>query len=527
MPATIGRFPEFDLRLAWRRFKDDCKNRHFVTHPYLNTWIEFDLDGWLEALAARIAAGFNPSPAVPCPQPKPNWMLRPGRVLEPEDAVVYNALVQACYPQVWAALKRAQGDPDAAYQLRAPGSESEPWVKARFQAWREWSVRSLALINAGSTFVVFTDITAFYDNIELSLLRSDLSGLGVEPRCLDLLMRCLNKWAMPLGRGLPQGYTASDILAKVYVNSLDQGLKNDRYRHLRYVDDIRIFCADLLEAKRSVSRLTDLARPRGLNLQTAKTKILGAAEAKDKIDGVTVAIRGIQEQLRAELSLDPYSSTFDLEQALSATADSAPLVLLERVFVEAFVAPDPPDFSATLLHYLLTRLARQGSRIAVDYCVGLLAKRPEETRDALRHLQEVGITEQERNAVLAFIQSPEAIYDYQKFEVARWLWEIGQVDDEVLALARRWVRDRNSPPWLRDYALALLGKGGNNGDLETIENIYQQAGSDLERASLAAALQRMERGRRNSFYRRIENDGALTRRAVACAQREEAQQAGV
>ena len=43
------------------------------------------------------------------------------------------------------------------------------------------------------------------------------------------------------------------------------------------------------------------------------------------------------------------------------------------------------------------------------------------------------------------------------------------------------------------------------------------AATEVEKADYVAALRRMEPGRRNSFYSRVQNDGELIRRAVKLA----------
>jgi hypothetical protein len=81
------------------------------------------------------------------------------------------------------------------------------------------------LIDAGAAYVVMADITAFYENIDLGLLLSDLI------EAINQISSCLNKWAQVQGRGIPQGQSPSDILAKLYLNSIDQTLKgSDKYR---------------------------------------------------------------------------------------------------------------------------------------------------------------------------------------------------------------------------------------------------------------------------------------------------------
>lgn len=53
--------------------------------------------------------------------------------------------------------------------------------------------------------------------------------------------------------------------------------------------------------------------------------------------------------------------------------------------------------------------------------------------------------------------------------------------------------------------------------MERIEREYADAATDLERADIASALARMEKGRRNAFYGRIRADGILIARAIDAA----------
>ena len=60
----------------------------------------------------------------------------------------------------------------------------------------------------------------------------------------------------------------------------------------------------------------------------------------------------------------------------------------------------------------------------------------------------------------------------------------------------------------------VLGSSGNEADLDNIENNYTAVATELERAEIIAALERLETGRRNSFYNKVKSDGDLVRRAV-------------
>src|SRR5262249_10248336 len=160
----------------------------------------------------------------------------------------------------------------------------------------------------------------------------------------------------------------------------------------------------------------------GLNLQTAKTKILCTDEARSKITGVRATIQELHEQLREQLKefssgADSYATLADIEQAIELDHNSPPLGILEQAFNEHFLSPfDNRDFDKTLFHFLLTRLGRVKSRVAAHYCLTLLAERPEETEAVLRYFGDIGLSLEEKNAILRYASLPDAIYDYQLYQ---------------------------------------------------------------------------------------------------------------
>ena len=101
------------------------------------------------------------------------------------------------------------------------------------------------------------------------------------------------------------------------------------------------------------------------------------------------------------------------------------------------------------------------------------------------------------------------------FQVLRWFFDTAQRDQRIIACCRRWAFDSNCEPWLRDYAVAYLGEFGDTSDLEDLEARYSTLNSDLERANYAAALSRLESGRRSAAYKVMRADGDLVRRAIA------------
>jgi hypothetical protein len=496
--------------------KLDRPGRCFVNHPYLFSWIETDLSSWLSSIASKLPASYTPHDPITCYSPKPGWMVRPGAVLDLADELVFNAVLGNIYSDLLKSLQWAQGDPDIAYQL-VTRSSTPAWVKSGFFIWTEWRKKSLDHLTKHTRYVVFADIAGFYPNIELSILYSDLNSLGIDQQVLDLLRKCLDRWSKPRGRGVPQGYTASDLLAKLYMNPIDLALRNSGFDHLRYVDDIRIFCRSSLEAKQALLKLTDVLRNRGLNLQTSKTEILPVENARGKIDGVKPFIDSIQEELKEELR-DSYGGTYatveDMQRVFNARPGSPPPEVLERAFAERFSLTSDTDFDATLFHYLLTRLGKTKSRIASEYCISIIRERPEETEYALRYLTDIDPKDEEQQAILKYARSSAAIYDYQLYQILRWFFDRGNFAFGLLAQCRSLAFDRNRSPWIRSYAIAILGKAGDPSDIENIEASYASAVSEVERAEIVRALAKMEVGRRNAFFKRVGGDGFLIAAAV-------------
>ena len=505
-----------NLLLAWQRTKLDRPFRAFYTHQRLIPWVEQDVDGWLQSIRTRLNDGFVPHPALICKVPKPGWLVRPGSVLDEQDEVVLNSLIGSFHQKTIDLLGKFQGDPDIAYQLRS-SPETPDWIRTGVHIWTEWREKSTQKLG-GSQFVVFADIAGFYENIDIARLRSDLSLLNPEVAYLELLMKLLNRWAQPRGRGIPQGFSASDILAKIYLNPVDRALRNEGFVHLRYVDDVRIFCKSRLEAKSGLLLLNELCRQRGLNLQSAKTKIKRADEAAHEIDGVSPVINSISSAMLTELrTFSAISTSFslaDLKRHFETHPENIAKEVLEHAFQD-FFGTGSDDFNKTLLHYLLTRLAKANSRIAVAYAVDLLAQRPEETEPALRYLEEVGITEQDEQQILKYTSSPDAIYDYQLHQILEWFSRIKSYPEQLVRLCRQWTFDKNRDLWLRTAARAVLGEVGDQSDLEAIESSYETFSGELEKADIVGSLARMEKGRRNSLFGRITSDGELVKRSIA------------
>lgn len=521
MPVPLDASIE-ELDLAWRRAKADRPNRCFVEHPHLINWIEHDRRSWLEALQRSLAEGFNPQPPQLCLAPKPRFLVRPALVLEIRDEVVFNLIVGRLYAGISQRLEPLQGDPDVAYQLSGQPGAVE-WIRSGFPVWKQWRLRSIGKLTPDISHAVVADIAGFYDNMDYGRLHDNLRRMAAPGEELRLLSECLNRWSHPRGKGVPQGYSASDILAKAYLWSFDERLLRDGYRHLRYVDDIRLFCTSKHEAKEVIERIAQLLHVHGLTVQSAKTEILSKADAANVFNGIQPTIAHVQRQLAAEIQEEleiggEYLRAGQLSELLNTRGGEVHPEVLERAFTEYFPASGEVKFDKTLFHYLLTRLGKTQSVIAINYCIDALRSRPEETEYVLRYFSAVDLDPGQYERLIEYLSSRDSIYDYQRYQILLWHLQEHYLEPRLLDLSRSWGWDRNRPLWLRSVCIAYVAEHQNPADLELLEELYAQATNDVERADIVAALRNQERGRRNAFYRRIQGDGMLVQHAIAEAQ---------
>lgn len=506
-----------ELRLAWQRTQLDHLNRRFADHPHMIAWVEVDETAFLESLLEEVAAGYSPRQSTRCWSPKPHGLLRPGSVLEIEDEVVFNFLLGRFLEGIRGRLLQYQGEPDAAYLL-AKDFDDPRWLQSSYLSWKGFRNRSKEKLESGFAYMLSADITAFYDNIDLRTLSSDVrdaTGLGVE---VALLVDCLNAWSGPRRKGIPQGYSASDLLAKLYLSSIDLALSHAGYAHLRYVDDYRIFLDSRRDGRQAIAALVEALHNRGLSVQSAKTHIWNATEASSQVDGIAPVIEGIADTLREEIAeaagLDSdYIPAWEVNKWLESR-EGPPPEILERAFQEHFQSVDGEGFDKSLFHYLIGRLGKAGSDVAVEYCIQALRAIPDETHYALTYLEKSGHATDVLDRVVEYVTSSDCIYDFQRYQVVRWFYCNQFEHLGMTAVSRALAFDHNRPVWLRSYAVAYLGCYGDQTDLERMEAEYGSFGTSVERADIVAALQRMEVSRRNALYGRAETEGGLVARAV-------------
>lgn len=154
----------------------------------------------------------------------------------------------------------------------------------------------------GVTFTAFedkkvllaTDLINYFENISIESIRTafeskleKIKGTGKERfqirNAIDTLCDLLSRWSFSDRHGLPQNRDASSFIANVVLSEVDRKMVDFGYDYYRYVDDIRIICDNSDQARKALHRLIAELRTVGMNINSAKTKLLSCSDSPETI----------------------------------------------------------------------------------------------------------------------------------------------------------------------------------------------------------------------------------------------------
>ena len=297
----MANFHDLDrLKLALNFAKDAAK-KFFIPDFFRHQDFVHNSDKILKEISLRLKnKEYRCHQILQVDIPKSGLTTRPGSIMEFADFVVlfsiicsmvekldgklpgnvYSFRLNPKYEEPEQSLLIDRDIPLLPIQKRKELKRFEEW----YEAWPSFDREVKKIIDSeGYKFLVVSDITSYYENINHEVLRRILEkeyGKGYE---VNLLMELLRDWTIPLpdgykiNRGIPQGNDISSFLGNIFLLSLDRELtkmENGRkIRYVRYMDDIKIFAKDRTDAKRALFAMNSILRNLQLNIQGAKTDI--------------------------------------------------------------------------------------------------------------------------------------------------------------------------------------------------------------------------------------------------------------
>ena len=253
---------EKNLEQAWKRVKENKGSAGIdqVTIPDFENNLFQNLTEIQRLLKEK---RYTPRPVKRVLIPKDNGKMRPLGIPTIRDRVVQQAIknvLEPIFEEVF--LPQSHG-----YR---PNTNAHIAVR-----------KAEEYLESGFHWVVDADIEGFFDHVDHTILMDLISEKVSDGRVLSLIESFLTSGIINEGvfeaseEGTPQGGNLSPLLANIYLHHFDRRMTELRYVHLRYADDILIFCHYEWEAQDALKRAKEiLESDLNLTLSPEKTMIV-------------------------------------------------------------------------------------------------------------------------------------------------------------------------------------------------------------------------------------------------------------
>lgn len=287
---------ELNIWRAIKRLKQDLRDDWFQDPLDFKFWLS------KEFIYKRIKK-YNNSKIIYKPNssakhyviPKSGYSTRPSIETSLIDRVMYQAYIDCLCEHLDSVLD------NKVYSFRYnSGKNNDKYIyHYSIEQWMKYIYQTKSILNEESPYLVVADITNFFENINLRLLKKELKSFthnnfrqdSRTRKNLEIIIKniiyLITKWNEKLINkefGIPQNRDASSFLANIFLRKIDNSMinTNNHSYYYRYMDDIRIVCKEKSQAIKAISDLSKELRKVGLNLNSSKTKILYYNDEKEK-----------------------------------------------------------------------------------------------------------------------------------------------------------------------------------------------------------------------------------------------------
>ncbi len=376
--------------------------------PDLHDYNDFHWDR--KALFARLhnalsSGSYAPQKSTPVRVEKRYGVTRTLVLPAVEDCVVLQCIVEDMIPS---ALRKQPSR--NSFFSRSHGFSSAPKFQFEkdyiwFRQWRKFSNVRLEFVSTHA-YICVTDIANYFDNIDYSHLRNIVSTLhSAEEVTLDILFSVLDKvsWRpdyLPSPeRSLPQvNFDAPRLLSHIYLYEVDAFLKSatgDRF--VRWVDDMTMTTTSVAAGKALLRDLDQLLLTRGLRLNSGKTQILSAAQARRFFhEAENAFLDGVKDRL-ARYSIGS-------KRRLN-------LLMAVRHRFDQFRKLPPYGQAEKILRRYLTHFTSLQDDYAVKFAVLALPTEPVLREHILRYFSALGPRRETFRAISGYLKGQDALDD--------------------------------------------------------------------------------------------------------------------
>ncbi|MFG1799507.1 RNA-directed DNA polymerase [Micromonospora carbonacea] len=379
---------------------------------------------------------YHPNTVEVVDLPKDRLMVRPLARLRLPQRLTYEAAVFAAA----SAISRAIPSNVYSYQWwrreRRFLAPTTSWLKMQKAARRLNRRRP-------NWLMAETDVTSFYEYVDVNTLIDDLSSLPAPKWSVDVLDGFLQAFNdLNNVSGIPQGPDASGLLANLYLRPLDLELRSLGLPHYRYSDDIMIFGPDWVSLRDAILRMTRLLRGRRLSLSAGKTDIIPGSAVPARLE-----------------DKEKDAITYGIERSIPGS-----LADLKRFFDRITSSAGPP--SSRNLKFSFTQLRLAESCHAVPWLLNNLGEVPHLAREALTYLSCCHAKRPKIAAVVAesLANSKLVLYPYAQQHILIYMIHHQVTGPIAREAAWQLLLDRNTESFVREFAARYIGLNPTPGD---------------------------------------------------------------
>ncbi|MGN6143501.1 MAG: RNA-directed DNA polymerase [Mesorhizobium sp.] len=327
-------------------------------------------------------------------------------------------------------------------------SRIAPFVPWHYN-WKEFDQLSKDAFEAGYRYLAVTDISAYFENINLEILRDLLLKYHPqEQKIVNLLMAGLHSWAVetPTGsqpkRGIPQGTGVSSFLGNMFLMPVDEALHPPQWNvdsiYLRYVDDIRVFCKTKSAAINALLVLEENLRKIHLSVQTAKTKVLFGREIEELLyDDRIDQIKDIRARYPSRAVGAAAATSRLLKVGDKRSSNSDPLS-------KRFVVRDGLNDRATRMWF--NSLMFYGSTAYVSSLTHVVLRNadPRYSEIFVRTAKRFPNFSYNRAQIYSYLDGPENIFEYHECHILESFRYMSKRSDVIFNRCMKIIASRNS-----------------------------------------------------------------------------------
>ena len=426
--------------------------------------------------------------------PKPNFTIRPMARPNIIEWLFYEATINYFTKLILKNKEICKPSYSILNFSKEKGNKKEnPWIK--------FDNKSRELYyNDGYKWAVVTDITGYYENISLTELRRriiDFIGNDNDLKLIDFLLKMLKNWSRERieDYGIPQGPSASGFLGDIFLDSIDRIM--EKYEgYFRYMDDIRIFCKEEIQAKLALKDLVLALRNLKLNINAKKTDILYNKQIESKLfDPKKVSLNSIEIAMKTEE-----------ENTIKSIAIPGLLQLANEAFYNDEFEKRHIVFSLYRLGILYNSGFNFDQSTILKNIKGNFISKPHHTGIFCDFLSNFENDNSLPIFLISFLESENNIYEWQEIKILQALLRfnfMAKRNDIDFFLIK--AKDANKNFVIRAFYFLLIGKYGNNRDRNLLIDIYNNEYSlnNYAKRAILLSVQELGKASRNDFYNNV------------------------